>query len=251
MAAANLAVEQGGTEDTRQALFAFARAALDESLATFRALGDRSWTAYVLSSLASAAVTASGDAEEAGRHVAAGLALAREAGDRWLIAYLTHFAGRGAFFAGDHDGAAAAFTESVAVARDIGGHSVGEGYGLYWLGRIALVQGDLARAASFQREALALFAAAGNLQGLATVGAACGDLASRQGAARRAAVLLGAVEAWRADRRIFLEPDVGAGLERQLAQARDALGEPAFGAARAEGRALEPAALVAAALAGG
>ena len=248
VAAANLAVEQGGDDDTRTALFAFARAALHESLATFRALGDRSWTAYVLSSLASAAVTESGDAEEAGRHVAAGLALAREAGDRWLIAYLTHFAGRGAFFGGDPDGAAAAFTESVAVAREIGGHSVGEGYGLYWLGRIALVQGDLARAVSFQREALTLFHAAGNLQGVATTCAACGHLAARRGDATRAAMLLSAVAAWRADRRIYLEPDVGAELDRHLAEARDALGEAAFASACAAGQALDRAAAVATAL---
>jgi predicted ATPase/DNA-binding winged helix-turn-helix (wHTH) protein len=247
VAAANLAVEQGGTEATRKTLFEFARGALHQALAIFRQLGDKSWMAYVHSSLASAAVTEFGDAVEAGRQVREGLVLAREANDRWLIAYLTHFAGRGAYFAGDLPGAAAAFEESVAVARAIGGHSVGEGFGTYWLGRIARAGGDTVRARALLLEALDLFNTAGNVQGLAMVLTVLAGLAEIEGDALRAATLLSAVAAWQAERRVYLEPDLGAEHDQHLAAARRRLDDNAFAAACAAGRDLDPARAVAAA----
>jgi predicted ATPase/DNA-binding winged helix-turn-helix (wHTH) protein len=240
VAAANLAVEQGGSDAARKELFGQARAALQQSFAIFQARGDKSWMAYVLSSLASLAVTESGDAVEAERHVRQGLALAREAGDRWLISYLTHFAGRGAYFAQDLAGAAAAFEESVAAARAIGGHSVGEGYGLYWLGRIVRTQGDLARAGAWQREALALFQVAGNVQGMANVLTALGGLAELSGDARRAVLVLSAVAAWRADKKVYLEPDLDAEHARHLAAAQGRMDAAAFIDANSAGRALDP-----------
>ena len=230
VAAANLAIEQGGSDAVREDLLAYARASLDWSLAEFRRQGDRSWTAYVLSSLAALVVTAGGDAGEAQGYVVEGLALAREADDRWLVSYLTHFLGRAAWFGGDLDASAAAFTESIRATRDMGGNQIGEAYGTYWLARIARAQGDLAAARTRHLEALQLFEDAGNLQGLAVTLAGLGGIAARSGEPRRAFTLLAAVSHWRAQLRAFLEPDVDAEHAADWALARAAL-EPAACAA--------------------
>lgn len=209
-AAANIAVEQGGTEAQRGESLAFARQSLDAALAVFRGQAERSWTAYALSSLAALIVTANGDPAEAMRHVGEGLAIAREQNDRWLISFLTHFLGRGAWFQGELEFAKNSFAESIEATRMMGGNSIGEGYGTYWLGRIARAQGDLDTARTHHLEALRLFHESGHLQGIASALTGVGGVAARKGEARTAVTLLAIVAHWRSQLRTFLEPDLDA-----------------------------------------
>jgi predicted ATPase/DNA-binding winged helix-turn-helix (wHTH) protein len=245
VAAANLAVEQGGSDAVRQEVLGYARAALDASLPVFRARGEASWTAYTLSSLASFIVVAGGDPAEAQQHVEEGLALARSANDRWLIAFLTHFLGRAAWFRQDLDAAAAGFTESIAASRAMGGNQVGEGYGTYWLGRIARARGDLAAARTCFLDALRLFHAASHLQGVAYALTGLGGVAAQGGDAQEAVTLLGAVSHWREALRVYLEADLAAEHGQDLATASARVDEASRRALLADAAKLTDAQIVA------
>lgn len=227
LAAGNLAVEQGG--------FEFARKVLTESLRVFRARPDHSWTAFALSSLGSLAAS-EGNGTEAGQWVEEGLALARKVDDRWLIGYLTHFSGRAAYFHQDYPSACTAFEESIAVCRQMGGNKTGEGYGTYMLGRIARAQGDAVKGRAHHLEALRLFHDCGNLPGAAYALTGLGGVAAMQGQAGLAVTLLSIVADWRAARHVYLEPDLGAEHEQDLAAARAILDDEAYAAAWAEGQ---------------
>jgi hypothetical protein len=109
---------------------------------------------------------------------------------------------------------------------------------LIGLGMVALAQGDDGRAAALLQESLRNSRDIGSrdlggesLEGLSWVVAA-------QGQPRRAAALSGAADALRAALAVPLQPDRRAEHDRAVDAMRAALGEEAFAAAWAEGRAL-------------
>jgi tetratricopeptide (TPR) repeat protein len=105
------------------------------------------------------------------------------------------------------------------------------------LAEIALLRGDHARAAAAYQERLHLsgdgWHLRWSLEGLATIAAACGE-------AERAARLFGAAEALRERLGVVLVPRL-AEYAATVAPVRAALGEAAFAAAWATGRAMTPA----------
>jgi predicted ATPase/class 3 adenylate cyclase len=122
------------------------------------------------------------------------------------------------------------------------------------LARLALIaheQGDLDRAAALGRESMALYREVGAKgEKLETVEflEAYGSLVAALGQPARAARLLGAASAFREVAGAPLPPADCPEHERSLATARAALGEEAFAAAWAEGRAMTPGEAIAAVL---
>ena len=152
-----------------------------------------------------------------------------------------------AYERGEMTRAAECFAEALGQYRQ-GDYAYGMGWALINLAKVAREQGDYARAAALYRESLALRWAqgekphiAGCLRGLASVAAAARQYV-------RAARLYGAAEAAREAIGAPM-PRHHARSEQAVARARAGLGEPAFAAAWAAGRALPLAEAVAEALA--
>jgi ATP/maltotriose-dependent transcriptional regulator MalT len=142
--------------------------------------------------------------------------------------------GKQAFTGGDNETAERWLEQALALFRREGLH-YGAAVALHNLGEIALSRGEHARAAVLRRDWLAQdWDATGLrfcLEALANVAVASGEMA-------KAARLLGAAEAHRARLGVDLMPRQVAGYERNVADARNALGEAVFAAAWAEGRRL-------------
>jgi hypothetical protein len=116
-------------------------------------------------------------------------------------------------------------------------------------GRAWLGQGDVAQAQRLLAESLRLWRDLARLDHVAVAMAGLAEVAAVQGRPRRAARLLGAVETLRATTPAASRMlSVLAPTERAVRAARDAMGEEAFAAARAEGAALSPEQAIAEAL---
>jgi predicted ATPase/DNA-binding CsgD family transcriptional regulator/class 3 adenylate cyclase len=179
-----------------------------------------------------------GDAAKATSLFEKSLALSRDLGDRWLTSMsLAQLGWLVATAEADHQRAAALLTESLALSTEVG-DKYRIAFALRALGTVALRRGHPEDAAAHYRKSLALSREVNEgwvtqecLLGLA--GVACA-----QGYCRRAAQLFGAAEALRDTlglrRLVADERD----REQRVAAARAALGDEAFLAAWAEGRAM-------------
>jgi len=206
----------------------------EEFLRLARQTGDQTSLAVALNNVG---LVAQGKADHAKAHVLfeEGLALRRALGDRRGVATLLGNLAQTCLDEGDTVTALRLTEESLATRRELGDR-LGVAYVLQCRGRIALEAGDFPAAHAALVESLTLRRNLGEKWGIA-VGLAClGELAARQSAWARAARLWAAADALRAEQ------------ERQTAAARAALGEHAFAAAWAEGRALSPEQAVADAL---
>jgi threonine/homoserine/homoserine lactone efflux protein len=120
-------------------------------------------------------------------------------------------------------------------------------YPLYYLGRVAAVQGDLPTAHAFFKESLALFEQLDDQRSIATCLEGWARVVAQQGAASWAAQLWGAAEVRREVSgssdlyNLFIMLDERADDERMRAMARAQLGAQAFAQALADGRAMSPA----------
>jgi predicted ATPase/DNA-binding SARP family transcriptional activator len=213
-----------------------ARALYEESLAISRQLGDKRGMASSLSELGHMA-RHQGDYGAARALHAECLAISREVGNKDGILRSLLGLARVAQAQGDPEKAKALLEESTALVRGIEDprariHPLGG------LGHVARVLGDDRRARALYQESLLLrrdvgdpFALTQSLEDLAA-------LAGGQGQARRATQLLGAAQAQ--CEAIGASPPVAdpAEYDRTVAAARGALGEEAFAAAWATGRAL-------------
>jgi len=190
-----------------------------------------------------------GDYDRANRLGEEGLERARRLNDKPLIAQFLSNRGVSAVITGDYDRAAASFDEGLTVSRE----AVNAGGALrlyqhenartFWLrghGLIALRRHDDERAEALYREGLALCKTFGKgrhwmgeecLEGLA--GAATG-----QGDFVRGTRLFAAAETLRETLGRVRLPPFQADHEQRVASTRAALGEAAFAAAWAEGRAM-------------
>jgi tetratricopeptide (TPR) repeat protein len=138
---------------------------------------------------------------------------------------------------GDLERAAALFAEALDQYETLGDRS-GTAFALNHLGRLEHVRGNDVDAESHLERGLALgqqigdrVAVAEALEGLALVACALGD-------ATRGARMIGAAESLREASNVPLPEVHLADYQNTLAEARRALGERAFAAARGQGRAL-------------
>jgi tetratricopeptide (TPR) repeat protein len=258
----------------------------EEALAVRRSLGDARGTAALLSNLGiSAAVQGNyGRAvtleEEAQR-------LFQDLGDRYGVAHSLLILGMTAYMQGDYGHAAIVCEESLALYRAVG-HTSGIAASLFHMGLISCIQGDDARGNALFDQGLALqrtlkepldvawaflnlgivrywraeYAQAEELlkeslllsrdigaKDLVTQGSGClAWVAVAHGQPQRAAQLGGAAEALREIIGVHLHPPERASHDQAVQTMLAALGEDAFAAAWAAGRALSLEAAIALAL---
>ena len=206
-----------------------------EALELFRGLGDRRGVARALQELGWVAWVR-GDPGRAVALLEEGMGLARGLGDRRIVAWALAGLGAVAMDRGELDRAAALHEEALALFRLLADRR-GAAYALVGLGRIARTGGELEPAAGFEREALALYHLAGSRLGAAyCLDALAGVAAERQPA--RAARLYGAAEELLAAAGAPLPNQRRLDHDRGVAEARGRLGEAAFAAEWAAGRAL-------------
>jgi hypothetical protein len=165
------------------------------------------------------------------------VALLRAAGDReWLAQMLSYLGGE---IAADGDYAAARTmqAESVAIYREQG-DPFGLATPLGYLGYLSLRQHDYVAARNYFGESLELMLQNGNPWMVAWRLEGFAGLAALQGQVERAARLFGATEAALSAVHGTFDAVDRMDYERHVAAARDQLGEEAFAAAWAEGRAM-------------
>jgi predicted ATPase/class 3 adenylate cyclase/Tfp pilus assembly protein PilF len=216
--------------------FAAARALYEECLLMARELGDRWGTAVSLNNLGKVAEY-QGDYSAARSLYEECLVIERELGDRQGTAYSINNLGNVALYQGDYESASALYGEGLATLRELGDRQ-GIANSLGFLGLLAQKQGDHRRARDLYQESLALFEDAGGRLGIAACLERLGDVAGAQGQPALAARLFGAAEALREAIGASLSPADRDEHERLVAPARTALGEEAFAAAWAAGRAM-------------
>jgi non-specific serine/threonine protein kinase len=219
---------------------AAAAALLSGSLEASRAAGDRWSQAYALHGLGHVAFLQR-DMQAARARYAERVALAREQGDRYGEAQGLNALGEVARYAGDLDAAMRQYTEALRLRRGLG-DTRGVAMSLFNIGQVAVARGDLASARAAFDEGLLLAQELGSPYVMAVCLVGLAALAVRDGKPERAALLGGAAEAILHTLDSSLEPSDQRDYDATCAQARAALGETAFEAARAEGRRLDPVA---------
>jgi non-specific serine/threonine protein kinase len=219
-----------------------ALALLEAAVALAREQGDRHALAVALDSLAWAVGTgARSDPGRAATLLGESVALLRELGDERGVAATLSALGIAVHFRGEPERAVALVEEGIALGRRLPDGAGPTALGLRRLGVLAYLQGRPVRAAGLLRQAL------GRIRDLGWPGevALCltylAMLAGARGRAARAARLFGAAE--RLDESV--QQDVAPpgfrfrdDYDRRVAAARAALGEEAFAAAWAAGRAM-------------
>ncbi len=216
--------------------FERARVFYDEVLQIARALDVKVWIALALNNLGDIAVM-EGDYERADDLQKESLTLHREIGNTAGIAAALTSLGEIAEARGDLERARTLYEESLTIAREQGiKHR--EARVLNRLGRVAYRQGDPDSSGRLNAESLRMWHESGNKEGIAENLDWMAMVASAQHQAERAAVLFAAAAALRET--IGVVPPRFDRDERDacLAAARLALGDTAFSAAWAKGRAL-------------
>jgi hypothetical protein len=186
-----------------------------------------------------------GPAQVRGDHRAAralaeeGLTIARECGNKLETALGLWILGEMAEAQSDYGRARAHYEESLAIYQELGATSCVAG-ALNALGRAVCGQGDYRRARALHQESLALCWKIDDKQRLAASLEGMASLAAAEEQTEWAAHLLGAAAALREVIRWPPLPEARPRIERQIAEVRAALGEEAFAAAWAAGRAMPP-----------
>jgi non-specific serine/threonine protein kinase len=234
--AAHLASARG--DPARLIFLPAARHEHERALALVRQKGDRREIAYALVRLAD--VTAAGldpDLDMAWSLCVEARQLFGELGDPSGLAGTLEWLAKIALERGDRQTARAVLEERLAICRKLGG-SEALIHALGGLGHLERDEGDYARARAHYQESLLLRQELGHQIALAQALEDFAVLAGREQQHGRAIRLLGAGEAF--CETIGAHPPVAlaAAYERTVAEGRAALGEAAFAAAWAEGRAM-------------
>ena len=216
---------------------ATARPHLEASRHAFYALGSPSWaarSALVLGRTASD----TGDYPAAARRYAEAEALARAAGDGWILANILDNRAILAHREGDYR-LSRRLREEVLAVRRAHRDPRGIGVALGALGWVALAEGDTATARARLTEALSVLRDAGYVWGVPSYLGVLAQVTAVQGHPERAARLWGAAAAQgQALVGRPLRTDRGVELDQAASALRAQLGDAAFDAAWAEGQAM-------------
>jgi predicted ATPase/class 3 adenylate cyclase len=208
---------------------------LEESLRECRGAGDSVGTAWALTTLGGNSLARGTLDQAVARHTEA-IALFRVVPDAWGVGHATFGLGMALTAFGEYDRAVEMLHESLAMRTGL--DPAGVGLTLRALGRLALRQGDLPTARARLRESLAPFQETGSRAGLIGCLEGLGQLALDEGQVARGAVLLSSASRLRDADGTPGRPTDRAELARRADEARAALGDAAFEAARAEGAAM-------------
>ena len=217
-----------------------AMSSLEEAVALYKDLDDRSGTAFALANLGYAMLHG-GYMERVPVFVGGAEALMAGDLDDHARAYLRQVLATAAILEGDLDSAVAQFEEALALCRQLGDLR-NTSMALFNLGMIKFAQGDLPRGAASLQEGARISRDLGDRVGGLYYVWAFGMLSARRGSAVQAARLWGAAEALRERMGMSLSylDRTASGYEHQLEDVRSALEEATFDAAWAEGRAMSP-----------
>jgi non-specific serine/threonine protein kinase len=227
-----------------------ARALVEEAVALLRGAGDPwgRWALGVALTHLGDVAAEEGDAAAATAHYDESAALLRQAGDRATLALPLAWSAQLAAAGGEHAAARRRYEEALATAR-AAGHRGFAVLALRGLGALALQEGAPVEAEARYVAALATQQEGGPIRGAEALLLGLAAAAAARGQPRRAARLLGAAATLRDASGAALDAADGAVHARAAAAARAGLGEAAYEAAWAAGRALPAAAAVAEALA--
>jgi predicted ATPase/DNA-binding CsgD family transcriptional regulator len=216
--------------------FEKAVAMLEEGLASFKKLEDKSSVAALLADLG-VALAHRCDHERVTALQRDAEALLPELPDRPTIALVLNFLGMAAMVDGDRDRAVARFEESLNLYRELG-DTRGIAVNLISLGMTELSRNSCDRAEALLKEVLRLLQGQGDRVALAYGFWGLGGVATSRGLPDRAARLWGASEALREAYGLTLSPFALShyDYEGDLAAARAGLDEQTFTAAWAAGR---------------
>jgi tetratricopeptide (TPR) repeat protein len=225
-----------GSVAMRKQEYGAARALLEESLAIFRELGGKLGIAWSLRALGYV-VREQGDYGAARALLEESLAIFRELGGKSGTVLVLAFLVQVAQAQGDADKARAYYEEALPLVHEVEDkfqltHVLGA------MGHAALVQGDHVRARVLYQESLALRREVRNTHAIAQSLEGFASLAWRQQQCERAARLFGAADSIYAGLGTPLPVAIGVESGRTVSDARSALGEEAFAAAWADGRAM-------------
>ena len=216
--------------------YSSARALMEESLSIQRELGDKQGIAWSLNRLGN--VTSNqGDNIVARALYEESLSIDRELGNKNGITLSLLNLGEVASYQGDYEAAKSLFEESLSLCRELGDKR-GTARSLNNVGELACEQGDYEAARALMEESLSLRRELGDKWGIAYSLEAFASLAVAEGQPERAARLWGAAEALREAIHAPLPPNEREQYARDLAAVRATLGEEAFSAAWAAGRAM-------------
>jgi tetratricopeptide (TPR) repeat protein len=165
------------------------------------------------------------------------LALSRQLGDKWAIALSLSHLGLVAWYQRDDERAATLLTESLALRREQG-YKRGVAASLSILGNVVRRRGDRKRAAAFLTESMGLCRELGDKEGIVKSLEGLAGVAAAQRQHERAARLFGAAQAARESIGGPLPPPEQSDHDQHVALTHAGLGNIAFAATWAEGRAM-------------
>jgi non-specific serine/threonine protein kinase len=212
------------------------RPLLEEALDIATEIGDRSIIAWSRVFLGTE-ISTHGDYQEGLSLIEEGLEECRALGSagQYGVGFALSFLGDGAFYQGDYQRAHEHYEKSVDVLSEVRDLNF-LAYSLRRLGHTARYLGDLESAANGCQESLTLNMKLGHQQGVAACVSGLACVALARGDAIVAAQLFAAVESQIEKFGVSLLPSDTVEFERNVARARDELGEETFAAAWAEGR---------------
>jgi predicted ATPase/class 3 adenylate cyclase len=181
-------LNSAGTVACRQGHLATARSLLDESLATYQALGHTLGMATALYSL-SFVISQQQRYDETQSLLEASLALYRELDHQPGIAEALVMLGFCACGRGDFARGSPLFEESLAVSRNLGDKR-GIAEAQYWIASVAIYYGENAQATTLLEEALAAFRELGDNWGMMRSLIFLGDVVLEEGQHAKATALL-------------------------------------------------------------
>jgi predicted ATPase/DNA-binding SARP family transcriptional activator len=208
----------------------------EQSLTLARTLGDRSGVAGSLNGLGIMAYF-HGDYAQAQALCEEALRIRRDLGDKRGIAVSAEHLAIVMYFRGEQTQSSALYKESLDLKRELGDRK-GVAWALGALGSVVCLRGDYAQGAALYAEALTTQRELGDRRGIVYSLEGLAGVMLAQENAHKSALLWGAAEALREGAGLPPTPDGQERHARRIAQARTALGEDAFAAAWAAGRAL-------------
>ena len=209
----------------------------EESLAFFREIEHKRGIAHSLSQLAQVLFDSQGGQEKVRSLVEECLALSHEVGFKEGIAAAQCLFGQLALGQGDLATAHSEVEQSVVLYKEMG-HRHGTAESLAVLGKVLAAEGDYATACTLYEESLAISGELGAQWVIAKSLVGLGEVVAAQHKLNWAAQLWGTADALRDALGVPIPPVELADYERSLSAARVHLGERAFAAAWAQGRAM-------------